>query len=392
MDSRSNERSSRRFEHHHGRSLARRRGRRSDTREQCTGGYHVTSGSSSSLRLVNQSSTAMAGTTVFAQAFFKTMEMPRILADALAGIQAAGARAIVFFSVEGASVPLNTPTPVLVPAGGSQTLQLEVLLPEDASLNTRFVLEFEILGVVDDEGLPVLMKTQALVMINEQRQIESDTGLMIEGDIPHGTAAQVQVNITSMSTMNEDVLLGLTGPDGWQITCNKILVNESGVIMTLTPGHVSPQSTNQRCEVLRLDGPQQGQLTVVVKAADGTMETSQTLDLNFEPSPEAATMSGTVVVGAGGGFLVVLALTILLLRSRRDEHDDVEGLSPTAGPPISSTVHEKEVPGISSETIATPPAQEEQTTGPPIPAEGIPAGWTEEQWQYYGQQYLDGTL
>ena len=82
-------------------------------------------------------------------------------------------------------------------------------------------------------------------------------------------------------------------------------------------------------------------------------------------------MSGTVVVGAGGGFLVVLALTILLLRSRRDEHDDVEALSPTAGPPISSTVHEKEVPGISSETIATPPAQEEQTTGPPIPAEGF---------------------
>ena len=126
------------------------------------------------------------------------------------------------------------------------------------------------------------MKTQALVMINEQRQIESDAGLMIEGDTPHGTAAQVQVNITSMSTMNEDVLLGLTGPDGWQITCDKILVNESGVIMTLTPGHVS-QSTNQRWS-LRLDGPQQGQLTVVVKAADGTMETSQTLDVNFEPS------------------------------------------------------------------------------------------------------------
>ena len=68
---------------------------------------------------------------------------------------------------------------------------------------------------------------------------------------------------------------------------------------TTLPGHVSPQSTNQRCEVLRLDGPQQGQLTVVVKAADGTMETRHTLRLNFEPSPEAATMSGTLVLGAG---------------------------------------------------------------------------------------------
>ena len=74
------------------------------------------------------------------------------------------------------------------------------------------------------------------------------------------------------------------------------------------------------------------------------METRHTLQLNFEPSPEAATMSGTLVLGAGGGFLLVLALTFLLLRSRRGEHDDVEALSPTAGPPISSTVHEKKFP------------------------------------------------
>ena len=27
--------------------------------------------------------------------------------------------------------------------------------------------------------------------------------------------------------------------------------------------------------------------------------------------------------------------------------------------------------------------------GPPLPVTGLPAGWTMEQWQYYGQQYLD---
>ena len=26
---------------------------------------------------------------------------------------------------------------------------------------------------------------------------------------------------------------------------------------------------------------------------------------------------------------------------------------------------------------------------PPVPQEGLPQGWTLEQWQYYGQQYLD---
>ena len=30
------------------------------------------------------------------------------------------------------------------------------------------------------------------------------------------------------------------------------------------------------------------------------------------------------------------------------------------------------------------------TTGPPIPKEGLPAGWTMEQWEYYGQEHLDG--
>ena len=27
--------------------------------------------------------------------------------------------------------------------------------------------------------------------------------------------------------------------------------------------------------------------------------------------------------------------------------------------------------------------------GPPLPATGLPEGWTMEQWQHYGQQYLD---
>jgi hypothetical protein len=27
--------------------------------------------------------------------------------------------------------------------------------------------------------------------------------------------------------------------------------------------------------------------------------------------------------------------------------------------------------------------------GPPMPASGLPAGWSQDQWTYYGQQYLD---
>ena len=31
----------------------------------------------------------------------------------------------------------------------------------------------------------------------------------------------------------------------------------------------------------------------------------------------------------------------------------------------------------------------ENAIGPPIPKEGIPKGWTIEQWNHYGQQWLD---
>jgi len=33
-----------------------------------------------------------------------------------------------------------------------------------------------------------------------------------------------------------------------------------------------------------------------------------------------------------------------------------------------------------------------QSTGPPIPETGLPNGWTPEQWEHYGQQWLDSQL
>ena len=33
-------------------------------------------------------------------------------------------------------------------------------------------------------------------------------------------------------------------------------------------------------------------------------------------------------------------------------------------------------------------APEAASAGPPIPATGLPQGWTMEQWAYYGEQYL----
>ena len=52
-----------------------------------------------------------------------------------------------------------------------------------------------------------------------------------------------------------------------------------------------------------------------------------------------------------------------------------------AGPPASNG------PPIQQSTMTPHPEPEQQ--GPMLPAEGLPQGWTMEQWTHYGQQYLD---
>ena len=39
------------------------------------------------------------------------------------------------------------------------------------------------------------------------------------------------------------------------------------------------------------------------------------------------------------------------------------------------------------EPVAASPAP--VSSGPPLPATGLPDGWTMEQWEHYGQQWLD---
>ena len=56
------------------------------------------------------------------------------------------------------------------------------------------------------------------------------------------------------------------------------------------------------------------------------------------------------------------------------------GAVPQGLPPVSAPVAPTKVP--SSDSFSAP------NEHPPIPAEGLPAGWTEEQWHHYGAEWL----
>ena len=353
-----------------------------------------------SLELQQQSDSAMAGQTIMAEAIIRNdgnAVENRLSAIARLSSVPPLPGMIAFFSIEGAGQPLASEVPLIVPAAGQQRLQLEVLIPDDAPLNTRFVLEFEILGVVDDEDLPVEMMVQALVMLNQQRGLDSSAGLMQAGDVPHGTSATVQVNLSSTSTMNEQVRITLSGEEGWQTSCNKMLVNESGLLVDFSPGHITQQTTELQCEILRMSGPASGTVTVTTASLDGTRTATRTVALVFSDPPADESLSSTALIGGGFGGLAFLGIVLFLLRGRT-EHEDEEEIPPLsqAGPPVSTLQSEKDVPKLEESQHDTVGEVALTTTsqpaGPPLPETGLPPGWTQEQWQYYGQQYLDGTL
>ena len=358
------------------------------------------------LELVAQSDGTIAGGTLFAEAILNNLGNAmedRLSVVATVSSTPAIPNTIAFFSVGGGDQPLGTGVPLTVPSGGNITLMLELLVPEDAPLNTRFVLQFEILGAVDDEDLPREMKAQALIMLNQQRLIESNADAMDANPAPHGTAAPVQLNLSSMSSVNERITTLEAGEQGWQLTCNKMLVNESGLTVDFPPGHTTPQTNQQRCEILRMNGPISGDVIFSVSTPDGHYTASHVVNVRFGPEPESESLGAVVIVGGGISGVALLGLVLYLLRGRNEGEFDAEPAEFTPGPPVSHQAgtdtapnQNQQMTGISGPPVSTTAEGEStpaiQSAGPPLPADGLPPGWTEEQWAYYGQQYLDGAL
>jgi hypothetical protein len=104
-------------------------------------------------------------------------------------------------------------------------------------------------------------------------------------------------------------------------------------------------------------------------------------------------------------ILVVLVggtATAVILRRRGKEgaipHLTAPEMTP---PPVLAPAPPADPPGLIPEPPGLPPEPpgldpeppvpepEAEEVGPPIPEEGIPEGWTLEQWNYYGQEWLD---
>ena len=132
----------------------------------------------------------------------------------------------------------------------------------------------------------------------------------------------------------------------------------------------------------------QEEITFVVKAApaEGLFE-------SVSQSFGTTTTLAIMVLG-----IVIAGLLVFLFLTRPGSDDSLESLSvfeqgPMGMPSNSPTPYEAPPTSLAPSApapVEQPPMApaEQANSGPPLPATGLPQGWTMEQWNYYGEQWL----
>ena len=112
---------------------------------------------------------------------------------------------------------------------------------------------------------------------------------------------------------------------------------------------------------------------------------------------DSGELNMTLVGIISGVVLLGILLTLMFTRRSGKGVAEMDAWNDTGWTPNTVPAHDSVANSmyggaqtLFQQPVAIPPVQ--QLAGPPLPPGGLPAGWTAEQWAYYGQQYLDGTL
>ena len=289
----------------------------------------------------------------------------------------------------GASRPLNQLSTITMAPGQEMKITVDLLIPDSMKLNSRIVVSFDVVAGDTGDGSPFELIHDVLILVDSQRDLDVELSQKSNETKVSGIPVSFWVNISSASSQTESFHLDISKPDGWQIVCLGLLLNETGRTFSFEAGHMTLQTTDVRCELHRLDGPTEGTLGFSVVSDDGVLLWNDEQNFVFQVAQtDQFEINAEVLATSIAGFLFAAILLTLLLRKRTynngseeselisKEFPEMLNEEVSRGPPISTTTQ-----------IPTPAPV--LSVGPELPPEGLPPDWTMEQWQYYGQQYLD---
>jgi hypothetical protein len=126
-------------------------------------------------------------------------------------------------------------------------------------------------------------------------------------------------------------------------------------------------------------------------SVDGAQCKSDEKSGSLNEDVESGGMGMTIIVGIGMAVIIMILLTVLLMSGRGGGNDGFVQMHQAMELPVHDTVANSMYGGaqeIFQQSVAPPPAATTAPMMPPVPAAGLPEGWTMEQWQHYGAQYL----
>ena len=298
---------------------------------------------------------------------------------------------LVAFLTAGVGGPTTIPnSPLTFPmsAGDTKLVIIDLIIGPDVPLNTRIVVTTYVEGGLDEQEKIIRIEHQNLIMVDEQRKISFEVSQLPTAPIEsETTGAEFWINLTSESTQTEEVSISINHPDSWQVICNGNLFQPAesvNVSLQYSRGDVSEKQ--YICSIHRLTGTLNGELIVSMETFDQTISSSFTQKITYKVSEDedsfmSLEMNAPTMI-TGGIALVMLMLISLIVRRKptpfEDEENEILGPPITNGPPVSQT-----------HTIPQQRGVEPEHNPPALPDNGLPDGWSMEQWQHYGQQYLD---
>ena len=246
--------------------------------------------------------------------------------------------------------------------------------------------------VMDDDGekasLSAVVKVQNRIPIAKITYENGSIDNLVEGD---------SLNITAFDTVDtESDLLDMLYV--WDYEWEDTNLDGEGI------GDVDATGIS-----ISIENIPAGTWTITLTVTDDDLATStKTITISVEEKPpegileefsEAIGVSQTMSIVILLLVALVLVLASFLAVTRRSPSEDLlesAGSSkmwdsaslPTYGTPAETPAFEQTAQPtqpVAQPTFEQPP---QLNQGPPLPASGLPQGWTMEQWAYYGDQYL----
>ncbi|MGA0331986.1 MAG: hypothetical protein ACO3MI_06440 [Candidatus Poseidoniaceae archaeon] len=240
---------------------------------------------------------------------------------------------------------------------------------------------------IEEAGLIYTMEIEVKNKLNPL--VYPSQTISMNKDVPDEWSGYIIVRID-----NDDRQFSLES-DTSRIVTIEIEARESSLI-NLPSDTVTVNFTIYASSLTVADSPT-AKLTVVLQkqtASNGDGDGASSED-DGELVKNIVLWSGFLIVVCVLGFITFKILTTIEKEDDMDDWDDMyqDSLTATYGAVAAAPTVPMSAPP-SPEPVAmpesTPPAP--VSTGPPLPPGGLPDGWTMEQWEHYGQQYLDGQL